>query len=258
MSILHALVFDRIFGLRADEIRKGGNIEYTIEIGGALGAVAQGHADGAFLMNPPSIHDVERVSDAGATMPEKSTYFYPKLLTGLVMNPLFDDQMIRASVAIDLLVRHGETEGESSIRYHGRTDVALSELGRDTDAPRGRAIETNRGGADFRRAFSRVRSLRASEGARIVAGDSAPLVTIDEFAEVHFGLFEGLTADEIRERYPDEFARWNADRLAPTYTYPEGESRAAFTDRVERGLRTHADSLDAARSTTRCWSRIAA
>jgi uncharacterized protein (DUF1015 family) len=89
VSILHALVFDRIFGLRADEIRKGGNIEYTIEIGGALGAVAQGHADGAFLMNPPTIQDVERVSDAGATMPEKSTYFHPKLLTGLVMNPLF-------------------------------------------------------------------------------------------------------------------------------------------------------------------------
>jgi uncharacterized protein (DUF1015 family) len=90
VSVLHALVFDRIFDLRADEIRKGGNIEYTIEIGGALGAVANGHADGAFLMNPPSIQDVERVSDAGATMPEKSTYFHPKLRTGLVMNPLFD------------------------------------------------------------------------------------------------------------------------------------------------------------------------
>jgi uncharacterized protein (DUF1015 family) len=92
VSILHALVFDRIFGLKPDEIRKGGNIEYTIEIGGALGAVAQGRADGAFLMNPPSIQDVERVSDAGATMPEKSTYFHPKLLTGLVMNPLFDGE----------------------------------------------------------------------------------------------------------------------------------------------------------------------
>jgi uncharacterized protein (DUF1015 family) len=90
VSVLHALVFDRIFGLRADEIRKGGNIEYTVEIGGALGAVANGRADGAFLMNPPSIQDVEQVSDAGATMPEKSTYFHPKLLTGLVMNPLFD------------------------------------------------------------------------------------------------------------------------------------------------------------------------
>jgi uncharacterized protein (DUF1015 family) len=92
VSVLHALVFDRIFGLAADEIRKGGNIEYTIEIGGALGAVANGRADGAFLMNPPSIQDVERVSDVGATMPEKSTYFHPKLLTGLVMNPLFDNR----------------------------------------------------------------------------------------------------------------------------------------------------------------------
>jgi uncharacterized protein (DUF1015 family) len=92
VSVLHALVFDRIFGLGADEIRKGGNIQYTIEIGGALGAVADGHADGAFLMNPPSIQDVERVSDAGATMPEKSTYFHPKLLTGLVMNSLIDGE----------------------------------------------------------------------------------------------------------------------------------------------------------------------
>ena len=90
VSVVHALIFDRIFGLKADEIQRGNNIEYTIEIGGALGAVAQGRADGAFLMNPPSIEDVERVSDAGATMPEKSTYFHPKLLTGLVMNPLFD------------------------------------------------------------------------------------------------------------------------------------------------------------------------
>jgi len=39
-------------------------------------------------MNPPAIGDVEAVSDAGAVMPEKSTYFYPKLLTGLVLNPL--------------------------------------------------------------------------------------------------------------------------------------------------------------------------
>jgi len=134
-----------------------------------------------------------------------------------------------------ILVRHGETEGESSIRYHGRTDVPLSELGRAQMRLAGRAIETRRRGGNFARVFSSPLG-RASEGARIVAGDSAPLVTIDEFAEVHFGLFEGLTADEIRERYPDEFARWNADRLAPGYTYPAGESRANFTTRVERGL----------------------
>ncbi|MFZ0657613.1 MAG: DUF1015 domain-containing protein, partial [Candidatus Binataceae bacterium] len=90
VTLLHAMIFDRIFSLTAAEIRKGGNIEYTIDAAAALEAVTSGAADGAFLMNPPSIEDVERVSDAGATMPEKSTYFHPKLLTGLVMNPLED------------------------------------------------------------------------------------------------------------------------------------------------------------------------
>jgi broad specificity phosphatase PhoE len=134
-----------------------------------------------------------------------------------------------------ILVRHGETEGESSIRYHGRTDVALSDLGRAQMRLARRAIETHRRARNFARVFSSP-LVRASEGARIVAGDSASILKIEEFAEVHFGLFEGLTADEIRERYPDEFARWNADRFAPTYTYPAGESRSAFADRVERGL----------------------
>ena len=88
VSILHTLMLDRIFALRPDEVRKGGNIEYTIDARAALAAVERGEADGAFLINPPSVHDVERVCGAGATMPEKSTYFYPKLLTGLVMNQL--------------------------------------------------------------------------------------------------------------------------------------------------------------------------
>ena len=134
-----------------------------------------------------------------------------------------------------ILVRHGETEGESSIRYHGRTDVALSELGRAQMRLAGRAIESRRRPKSFKHVFSSP-LVRSSEGARIVAGEPAPLVKLEEFAEVHFGLFEGLTADEIHERYPDDFAQWNADRLAPSYTYPAGESRAAFADRVERGL----------------------
>jgi len=87
---LHVLVLHRIFAMSADQIRQGGNITYTIDAPGALAAVARGEADGAFLMNPPTVHDVARVSDSGATMPEKSTYFHPKLVTGLVLNPLDD------------------------------------------------------------------------------------------------------------------------------------------------------------------------
>jgi uncharacterized protein (DUF1015 family) len=90
VSILHALVFDRIFGIKPDEIRAGGNVRYTIETHDAIAQAMSGDADGAFIMAAPTVHDVERVCNTGATMPEKSTYFYPKLLTGLVMNPLDD------------------------------------------------------------------------------------------------------------------------------------------------------------------------
>ena len=87
---LHSLIIDAICGISADEVRHGGNISYTIDAAGALADVANGKANGAFLMNPPSVEDVARVSTSGATMPEKSTYFFPKLVTGMVMNPLED------------------------------------------------------------------------------------------------------------------------------------------------------------------------
>jgi uncharacterized protein (DUF1015 family) len=88
VSVLHALVLERIFGITPDQVKAGGVVEYTIDAPGALAALGSGGTGGVFLMNPPTIRDVEAVSDAGALMPEKSTYFYPKLLTGLVLNPL--------------------------------------------------------------------------------------------------------------------------------------------------------------------------
>ena len=90
VSILHTMVFERLLGIGEAAVKSGSLIDYTIDARAALKSVRDANAAGAFLMNPPSITDVERVSDAGATMPEKSTYFYPKLLTGLVMNPLSD------------------------------------------------------------------------------------------------------------------------------------------------------------------------
>jgi len=134
-----------------------------------------------------------------------------------------------------ILVRHGETEGESSIRYHGRSDVPLSELGRSQMRAARAAIERDHGGLAFAHVFTSPLS-RAVEGARIIAGDSAPLVIFEEFAEVHFGEFEGLTREEICLRFPEEFERWRRDPISRDYTYPGGENRAAFENRVERGV----------------------
>jgi broad specificity phosphatase PhoE len=133
-----------------------------------------------------------------------------------------------------VLVRHGETVGNSSIRYHGRTDVALSDLGRRQIRAARDLLKSDRSIGSLGAVFTSPLS-RAQESARIIVGEEIAPTVIDEFSEVDFGLFEGLTAEEIRTRYPVEFRQWNKDRLAADFTYPEGESRAAFVQRVARG-----------------------
>lgn len=88
VAVLHALILNEILGITPQMVRSGNNISYIIDGREALSAVSSGAAAGAFLLNPPTVHQVEKVSNAGATMPEKSTYFYPKLQTGLLINPL--------------------------------------------------------------------------------------------------------------------------------------------------------------------------
>jgi broad specificity phosphatase PhoE len=134
-----------------------------------------------------------------------------------------------------VLVRHGETVGNSSIRYYGRTDVELAELGRLQMRAAARALTEEFRCARYMSVFASPLR-RAQEGARIIAGDATEVITIDEFREVDFGNFEGLTADEIAARFPAEFAHWERDRLAPDYAYPGGESRAGFSARIGRGM----------------------
>ena len=63
-------------------------IAYTPRAEDAVGAVDRGEADVAFLLREPRVDDVFAVAARGERMPAKSTYFYPKLLSGLVVNPL--------------------------------------------------------------------------------------------------------------------------------------------------------------------------
>jgi broad specificity phosphatase PhoE len=134
-----------------------------------------------------------------------------------------------------VLVRHGETVGNSSVRYHGRTDVELSESGRRQMRAARYWLRTHFGSPHFAPIIASS-LCRAVEGAAIIAEVDSSIVKIEEFAEVDFGRFEGLTAEEIQARYPADFERWNRDRLDPAFTYPEGESRRDFTRRVERGI----------------------
>ncbi|HVC43484.1 MAG TPA: histidine phosphatase family protein [Candidatus Binataceae bacterium] len=135
-----------------------------------------------------------------------------------------------------IVVRHGETVGNSSIRYYGRTDLELSDLGLRQMAAAREWLMRHFANAALAPVFASPLR-RASAGARIIAGPAASIVELEEFVEVNFGRFEGLTADEIGARYPEDFARWTRDRLDPRFTYPGGERRADFVLRVARGVK---------------------
>jgi broad specificity phosphatase PhoE len=128
-----------------------------------------------------------------------------------------------------VLVRHGETVGESRIRYFGSTDIALSDEGRVQANSARLAIP----GVGYDRIVSSP-LLRAWQTAVIVAR-GRPIQLEHDFREVDFGLWEGLTAEEIAERDPLPFAEWQRGSL--DFIYPGGEARSDFRARVERGLR---------------------
>jgi uncharacterized protein (DUF1015 family) len=85
--LAHAL--ERAAGLDAAAVEGGGRIGYTKSAPEALRLVdaATDGADAAFLLDPTPVGSVEAVARSGEVMPQKSTYFYPKALTGLVINP---------------------------------------------------------------------------------------------------------------------------------------------------------------------------
>ena len=88
VSILHKLVLERIMGIDAENMANGVNLIYTRDQGEATKTVDEGEANCCFILNPTRVEEIGEVALAGEKMPQKSTYFYPKLTTGLVMNKL--------------------------------------------------------------------------------------------------------------------------------------------------------------------------
>ena len=77
---------ERLVGLDAEAVARGA-VGYTKSADEAVAAVETGDADAAFLLEPTPVASIEAVARDGDVMPQKSTYFYPKALTGLVINP---------------------------------------------------------------------------------------------------------------------------------------------------------------------------
>jgi len=88
VTLLTQIIFERILEMDQKSLDDENQITYTTSIEQAINKVDQGKCDMVMLLNPTRIDQVEAVANAGLTMPRKSTYFYPKVITGLVINDL--------------------------------------------------------------------------------------------------------------------------------------------------------------------------
>ncbi len=87
-AVLEALVLAPLLGLDADQFLTTDQVRYVRGLDAAVSLVDTGEASSAFLLRAPAVEQVQAVAATGRVMPQKSTYFFPKLATGFLLNPL--------------------------------------------------------------------------------------------------------------------------------------------------------------------------
>ena len=92
VSILHKLILEELLGIDHEKLAEGENLQYVKDtpnaIADLIAQVDAGQKQVAFFMNPVKLQQLKMVTEAGERMPQKSTYFYPKVYTGLTINKL--------------------------------------------------------------------------------------------------------------------------------------------------------------------------
>lgn len=88
LTVLHKVLVTKEFGYSEAEQMAQDGIKYIKQESEAFDLIDSGKAEASFIMAYPKIKDIKEISEAGFRMPQKSTYFYPKLLSGIVINPL--------------------------------------------------------------------------------------------------------------------------------------------------------------------------
>ena len=87
-AVLEALILKQALGMSEDDISHLHGLDYARDTAQARERVEAGEAEAAFFMSPTPVEHVRDVAAAGVNMPPKSTYFFPKVLTGELFNPL--------------------------------------------------------------------------------------------------------------------------------------------------------------------------
>lgn len=90
VTVLHKLILEKFLGIDEENMRSQKNLVYTQEESIAVKTVQNGEYQCAFLINPTKLSEIRAVALENEKMPQKSTYFWPKLVTGLVINKFED------------------------------------------------------------------------------------------------------------------------------------------------------------------------
>jgi uncharacterized protein (DUF1015 family) len=85
VTVLHGVILGPLLAIDAEALAKQSFLTYTHDTSEALARVERGEIQAAFFMNPTKVEQVLAACEAGSVLPQKSTYFLPKLATGLVM-----------------------------------------------------------------------------------------------------------------------------------------------------------------------------
>lgn len=138
-----------------------------------------------------------------------------------------------------VLIRHGETRGQSSIRLYGATDIDLSPIGERQARAAGTALIGER--FDLAVTSPLCRAHRSAEIVRheVAGRDAASAVPtaerVDGLREIDFGAWEGWTVEEIAQRDPEGHRAWR--ETGDAFRFPRGEGRTEFRRRVTRAVK---------------------
>jgi broad specificity phosphatase PhoE len=123
-----------------------------------------------------------------------------------------------------VLIRHGQTDWNVEERFQGQLDTAMNAVGRRQAAD----VKRYLAGTMFDKVYSSP-LCRAFETARLIVGDS-PIIPDRRLSEIHHGLWQGRTKNEIHRRWPDQWKRWQEQ---PHFIPRDGEPAGVVRLRVE-------------------------
>lgn len=92
LTVMHYFIIEKVLGIPGKEQRSSENIEFDRSFSDCLAKVIQNEVQMAIITNDISMEDVKEVCYSGYTMPQKSTYFYPKVICGFVFSSIKDDE----------------------------------------------------------------------------------------------------------------------------------------------------------------------